>query len=203
MSPICSNCGNTNHAPGAVKCAICGAVLPRAPGPRAPAVVATPGVPVLVAPSGRQYRLSTMTPTLIGSRGCAITLSDPGIAPKHAQVSPSGGGYIVQDMGGGTRVNSVPVTGPTPLQPGDTITVGTVNLVYQGRVATGRLTPAPILPPTPQAPSSSSCAADALAAPAHRAFSSTTGACPPVQTWYPGRWSCADRGPRAPGCPSL
>jgi hypothetical protein len=154
MPVICSNCGNTNHASGARTCAICGAGLPVAARPPVPAAarVGAPAsaAPVLVTAAGRRYRLSGSGDTLIGSRGCAITLADPGVSPQHARIFPSGGGFAIEDLGGGTMVNGAPVTGPTALRPGDTVTVGATDLVYQGGAAPVQPPFPPVMPPTPQ-----------------------------------------------------
>lgn len=152
MSPICRICGNASHAPGATSCAICRAPLPKTSGYRARGAVAPSGAPALVTPGGRKYRLSTTSPTLIGSRGCAVTLSEPGVAPRHAQILPMGRGYGVEDLGGGTRVKGVPVTGRTPLQSGDAITVGAVDLVYQGPSCAKPSAPSRPVPPSRPSP---------------------------------------------------
>jgi hypothetical protein len=141
MPITCTNCGNTTHAPGARRCAICGAALPAPVAPAAP-------LPMLVTASGRRYRLSDAAETLIGSRGCAITLTEPGVSPRHARVFPSGSGFAVEDLGGGTQVNGQQIKAPCPLRPGDVITVGRASLVYQGSAAiTGAGQPQPPLPP--------------------------------------------------------
>ena len=156
MPVTCSNCGNTKHAPGARTCAVCGARLlsPVAVRPPAPvaARVGTPAsaVPMLVTAAGRRYRLSNSGDTLIGSRGCAITLSDPGVSARHARVFPSGGGFAIEDVGGGIKANGKNIRASHPLQPGDTITVGQANLVYQGPAAApAALQPQPPPPPRP------------------------------------------------------
>lgn len=151
MAPTCNKCGNTTHAPGARTCAVCGAALPVGPPPapvggRAP--VSSP--PMLVASDGRCYRLTPHGETLIGSRGCAIILADPNVAPKHARLSPAGGGFVIEDLGGGTRVNGALIAGPTPLQPGDTVTVGTMHLVYQGGATPVQVPRPPVMLPSPQ-----------------------------------------------------
>ena len=90
----------------------------------------TPPSPVLVAPRGKQYRLSPTADTLIGSRGCAIMLNDPGVAPQHARITPSGGRFVIEDLGEGTQVNGVMTSGPIVLQSGDVIKLGRTNLVF-------------------------------------------------------------------------
>lgn len=151
MSVICSNCGNTKHKPGARTCTICGAPLP-APIALSPMKAGAPiaSFPMLVTASGRRYRLNDTADTLIGSRGCAITLTDPDVSARHARVFPAGGGFAIEDLGGGTKVNGQPIKAPYPLQPGDTIVVGQASLVYQGPpAAPGVLQPQPSPPPPP------------------------------------------------------
>ncbi len=133
--------------------------------------------PVLVASRGRQYRLSPTADTLIGSRGCATILNDPGVAPQHACISPSGGRFVIEDLAGGTRVNGATIVGPVVLQSGDVITVGRTNLVFHdpgapvagstgqplrpappkpGRARpTSGVSPSPVVPPAKLPPSSS------------------------------------------------
>jgi len=79
-------------------------------------------------------------------------LSDPRIAPQHARLLPSGGGFVIEDLGGGTLVNGASIAGPTLLQPGDTVTVGTTSLVYQGSATPVQPMPAAVLPPAPRPP---------------------------------------------------
>lgn len=108
--------------------------------------------PMLVTSSGRRYRFSGSAETLIGSRGCAITLTDPGVAARHARILPSGSGFAIEDLGGGTKVNGRHVRGTHPLQPGDTIAVGKVRLTYQGPASASvppSAAPSPSPPPTP------------------------------------------------------
>ena len=152
MASICNRCGNTNNPPGTRNCSVCGAPLPAG---------AAPTQAMLVTSGGRRYRLSSSGETLIGSRGCAILLSDPSVAPKHARISPAGSGFVIEDLGAGIRVNGTPVAGPTPLKNGDTVSVGTVHLQYQGpgAVAAKAQPPPvvipqqkPVLPPAPQKP---------------------------------------------------
>lgn len=152
MASICNRCGNTSNLPGTRNCSVCGAPLPAG---------AAPTQAMLVTSGGRRYRLSSSGETLIGSRGCAILLSDPSVAPKHARISPTGSGFIVEDLGGGTQLNAAPVAGPTPLQNGDTVSVGAVHLQYQGpgAIAAKAQPPPvvipqqkPVLPPTPPKP---------------------------------------------------
>jgi hypothetical protein len=123
MAITCRNCGNTSHAPGAQTCQVCGVRL----------LQATPGAfpaPILIAPRGRQYRLDPTAETFIGRQGCAVTLSDAGVAPRHARIVPSSGKFVLEDLGKGTRVNGAAIGGPVVLQSGDVIGVGRTNLVF-------------------------------------------------------------------------
>ena len=149
MPVTCSNCGNTNHPSGARNCRVCGAVLP-AQGAQFPQKAAVPAAsfPMLVTSQGRRYRLSDNVDTLIGNRGCAIILADPGVASRHARIFPSGGGFTIEDLGGGTRVNGRSINAPVALQPGDSVQFGQATLVYQGPPSTaGTPQPQPVAQP--------------------------------------------------------
>jgi len=141
VASICSKCGNTSNPPGARNCSVCGALL-------SAGGVPTPAM--LVSPGGRRYRLSPGGETLIGSQGCAILLSEPGVAPKHGRILPSGRGYAIESLGGSVKVNGMPITNPAPLQPGDTVTIGMAQLVYQGTAALPPARPAPVVAPPPK-----------------------------------------------------
>lgn len=106
--------------------------------------------PALVLPTGRQYPLSLTAITLIGSRGCAIIVSDPGVAAQHVRIIPSAGQFLVQDLGGGTKVNGAPVSGSVALKPGDSITVGVTSLTFYDPRA---VVPSPAVPSPPAPPS--------------------------------------------------
>ena len=68
------------------------------------------------------------------SRDCDITVEDPNISRHHAEVRPSGGSWIVRDLG---STNGVKVNGrrldparPQSLKPGDVIELGTSKLTF-------------------------------------------------------------------------
>lgn len=110
-------------------------------------------LPILVTTTGKQYRLSLTAETRIGSRGCAVTISAPGIAPQHARITPSKGQFVIEDLGGGVKVNNSVVTGPTRLQSGDVITIGQISLTfYQPGVSPGQAPGQPPRPAPPQPP---------------------------------------------------
>ncbi len=67
------------------------------------------------------------------SRDCDVTLDDPNVSRRHAEVRPSGGGWIVNDLGStnGIKVNGRRVEGPQSLKPGDVIELGTSRVTFE------------------------------------------------------------------------
>jgi hypothetical protein len=71
---------------------------------------------------------------LIGrSRECDVVLSDTNVSRRHAQIRPSGAGWTIEDLGStnGVRVNGHPANGPTPIETGDRIELGTVDVRFE------------------------------------------------------------------------
>jgi len=71
--------------------------------------------------------------TVIGrSRDCDLTLDDPNISRRHAEVRQEAGGFVLADLG---STNGVKVNGrrtrEAALQPGDEITIGTSRLTFE------------------------------------------------------------------------
>lgn len=66
------------------------------------------------------------------SRECDVVLSDQNVSRKHAEVRPSGGKWIVKDLGStnGVKVNGRRINGPQSLKPGDTIELGTSKIDF-------------------------------------------------------------------------
>lgn len=89
------------------------------------AVVVADGKRMPVGPGG----------ALIGrSRECDIVLQDSNVSRRHAEIRPSGGdGWTINDLGStnGVRVNGRPIAAATPLQSGDDVTVGTVDVRFE------------------------------------------------------------------------
>lgn len=128
MTPLtCKNCGKTNITSGLLNCPSCGANLII----RANAGVVGSGS-VLLDRQGRQYKLSASLVTLIGSKGCAILLSDPGIPSTAARLTPNAGGFIIEDLSGLVILNGARLSMPTVLNNGDMINIGSVELSYSG-----------------------------------------------------------------------
>jgi FHA domain-containing protein len=78
---------------------------------------------------------------LVGSRGAVIgrsrdadvVLDDPNVSRRHAEVRPSGGSWIVNDLGStnGIKVNGRRVEGPQSLRRGDVIEIGTSRVTFE------------------------------------------------------------------------
>jgi hypothetical protein len=67
------------------------------------------------------------------SRDCDIVLDDSNVSRRHAEISPSGPGWLIQDLGStnGVRVNGRQVDGPHPLESGDRIELGSTELLFE------------------------------------------------------------------------
>jgi hypothetical protein len=87
-----------------------------------------------------QLRVGDRT-TLVGSAGavigrsrdCDVVLEDPNVSRHHAEVRPSGGSWIVNDLGStnGIKVNGRRVRGPESLKRGDVIEIGTSRITFE------------------------------------------------------------------------
>lgn len=75
------------------------------------------------------------TPFTIGrARKNNIQIRHDGqLSRQHCAIEAAGDGWTVQDLRStqGTRLNGQPVRSPTPLQPGDVITIGETRLVFR------------------------------------------------------------------------
>ena len=67
------------------------------------------------------------------SRDCDVVLEDPNVSRHHAEVRPSGGSWIVNDLGStnGIKVNGRRVNGPQSLKRGDEIELGTSRVTFE------------------------------------------------------------------------
>jgi len=101
-----------------------------APGEAVPAA----SLYVLEGPErGRTLALSA-EPALIGrAADCALVLSDPDASKEHLSIAWDGQAFVATDLGSrfGTRVNGLPVAGPTPLSPFDRLAVGDSVLLFE------------------------------------------------------------------------
>ncbi len=75
---------------------------------------------------GKIIPLGMETVVVGRDQGVGLTISDPEISRKHAQISYQGGQYVIQDLGStnGTFVNNQRLTGPYVLRPGELIYFG-------------------------------------------------------------------------------
>jgi pSer/pThr/pTyr-binding forkhead associated (FHA) protein len=82
------------------------------------------GRPVTVGPGGA---------VLGRSRDSDVVLDDPNVSRRHAEVRPSGGSWIVNDLGStnGIKVNGRRVHGPQSLKRGDVIELGTSRVTFE------------------------------------------------------------------------
>jgi hypothetical protein len=91
---------------------------------RSRAIVVADGKRLVVPPGG----------AVIGrSRDCDIVLHDSNVSRRHAEISPSGKGWLIKDLGStnGVRVNGRTVDGPHPLESGDRVELGTVDVRFE------------------------------------------------------------------------
>src|SRR5690606_8193858 len=66
----------------------------------------------LLLPTGDRVPLGEYVVTIGRQGDCTIVLADPNVSRRHAEVRPSGDGFVVVDLGStnGTRVNGTKVT---------------------------------------------------------------------------------------------
>jgi Protein of unknown function (DUF3662)/FHA domain len=85
----------------------------------------------LVLPDGRRVGITDEIITIGRLPECAITLDDPNVSRRHAQIRREGANVVIVDLGStnGTKVNGVAVR-DRRLVPGDTITIGTTTLRF-------------------------------------------------------------------------
>jgi pSer/pThr/pTyr-binding forkhead associated (FHA) protein len=83
--------------------------------------------------AGRDEPLDAKGAVLGRSRDADVVLDDPNVSRHHAEVRPSGGSWIVRDLGStnGIKVNGRRVQGPQSLKPGDLIELGTSRVTFE------------------------------------------------------------------------
>lgn len=90
------------------------------------------GAGSLLLPTQDRFMLDSH-PVLIGrSPECDITLLDPNVSRRHAEVRPLDDGFVLVDLGStnGTRVNGVPIS-ERGLRDGDELMFGNTRIVFQ------------------------------------------------------------------------
>ena len=146
MSITCSSCGKTNIPYGTTQCPVCHRVF--SPAPQPTNTSSSFGKPILVDARGRRYSLNSTAAAIIGSRGCAILLGDPGVPDQAARLIPNGNGFLLEDICGAVTVNGGAVPTSRALQNGDKISIGSALLTYQGPSSVSMpVTPSPVVSP--------------------------------------------------------
>jgi len=86
----------------------------------------------LVLPDGRRIPLSEESVVIGRTAECTVTLNDPRASRRHAEIRPSGDGFVLTDLGSmnGTFVNGAPIREQL-LRDGDQITVGASVLRFE------------------------------------------------------------------------
>ena len=82
---------------------------------------------------GRTELLGAAGAVLGRSREADVVVDDPNVSRKHAEVRPSGGSWIVRDLGStnGVKVNGRRIQGPQSLKRGDVIELGTARVTFE------------------------------------------------------------------------
>jgi hypothetical protein len=88
-------------------------------------------VGALVLPTGQRVVLGEFVVTIGRLPECTITLADPNVSRRHAEIRPSGTGYRIVDLGStnGTLVNGARVH-EHELVDGDVVTFGATGITF-------------------------------------------------------------------------
>jgi hypothetical protein len=83
--------------------------------------------------NGRTELLGSAGAVLGRSREADVIVEDPNVSRRHAEVRPSGGSWIVRDLGStnGVKVNGRRIQGPQSLKRGDVIELGTARVTFE------------------------------------------------------------------------
>jgi hypothetical protein len=100
--------------------------------PRQPRKGRTPGSVVVLGEDGRKRGSRPLTGTIQVGRAeaCQIRLDDSYVSQFHARLFSKNGAWFVEDLGStnGTYLNQRKVTSPMPVQVGDRVKIGKVQL---------------------------------------------------------------------------
>lgn len=96
-----------------------------------PPPIRTPTAVVVV--EGRRMALGRDGAVLGRSRDSDIVVSDANVSRRHAEIRPSGAGWVISDMNStnGVTVNGQRLAAPQPLHDGDRIVLGTAALTFE------------------------------------------------------------------------
>lgn len=106
----------------------------------APVSVVAPPAPVaqgvsegrVQMPSGERITVSNRVVSIGRLPECTITLTDPNVSRRHAEIRP-GAAIVIADLGStnGTKVNGLRIEGERVLSDGDIISVGSTHLRFE------------------------------------------------------------------------
>lgn len=87
----------------------------------------------LLLPTGDRVPLGEYVVSIGRQHDCTIVLADPNVSRHHAEIRPSGDGYVVVDLGStnGTRVNGDRIPGQHFLTDGDELRCGNTIMRFQ------------------------------------------------------------------------
>jgi pSer/pThr/pTyr-binding forkhead associated (FHA) protein len=90
------------------------------------------GAGSLVLSTGERFPLGEETLTIGRTPECTIVVGDPNVSRRHAEVRPSGDGFVIVDLGStnGTKVNGVTIT-ERRLEDGDELALGNTRLRFE------------------------------------------------------------------------
>ncbi len=93
---------------------------------------ARPQTAVLLV-EGKRVALGESGVAIGRSRQCDVTIDDPNVSRRHAELRPRGGSWVLTDLGStnGSRVNGRTISGPTVVKVGDEIELGTVVAKFE------------------------------------------------------------------------
>jgi pSer/pThr/pTyr-binding forkhead associated (FHA) protein len=87
----------------------------------------------LLLPTGDRVPLGEFVVSIGRQHDSTIVLGDPNVSRHHAQVRPSGDGFVVEDLGStnGTMVNGARIAGPRALDDGDEVRFGNTVMRFE------------------------------------------------------------------------
>lgn len=90
------------------------------------------GAGSLVLPNGERFVLGETVVTIGRLPDSVMTLEDPNVSRNHAEIRPSGGGFVLADLGStnGTKINGVKIS-ERILQDGDELTFGATTFRFE------------------------------------------------------------------------
>jgi FhaA, N-terminal domain/FHA domain len=90
------------------------------------------GAGSIVLPSGERFVLGDAIVTIGRLPESVLVLEDPNVSRQHAEIRPSGNGFVLADLGStnGSKVNGIKVS-ERVLQDGDEITFGSTSFRFE------------------------------------------------------------------------